>query len=148
MGHRWLVGRLEGFVTLVDLAPVDNVPPRSQIFGAAVVVLQIVGVLPHVVAEDRIEPLRKRAVLVGRGDDLHIAVRLAGQPYPATAELLGTGIVELALEVFERTESLLDHVGNGTAGVTTTFGLHDLPEHGVIHVTAAIVDRKSTRLNS
>src|SRR5207245_11766767 len=107
MGHRWFVGRLEGFVTLVDLTPVDHVPPLSQIFGPAIVVLQIVGVLPDVVAEDRIKPLRKRVVLVGSSDDLDIAVGLASQPHPAAAELFSSSIVELGLKVLERTEGFL-----------------------------------------
>ena len=49
---------LECGEALVDLVPVDYVPPGGKIFGTAVVVFQIVGVLPDVVAEDGIESLR------------------------------------------------------------------------------------------
>jgi hypothetical protein len=35
---------------LVDFVPVDYVPPRGQVVGAAVVVFEVVGVLPDVVA--------------------------------------------------------------------------------------------------
>src|SRR5262245_54657029 len=38
-------------IALTDLAPVDHVPPRLEVVAAAVLVHEIVGVLPHVVAE-------------------------------------------------------------------------------------------------
>ena len=41
---------------LVDFRPVDHVPPLFQVVGAAVLVLQVVGVLPDVVAHDREKP--------------------------------------------------------------------------------------------
>src|SRR5206468_1236288 len=47
---RWLRKRkrttLPGCESLVDLRPVDDVPPRVDIVGTAVLVLQIVRVLP------------------------------------------------------------------------------------------------------
>ena len=43
-----------GLVALVDFVPVDYAPPGLQVFGAAVVVFQVVGVFPDVVAEDRV----------------------------------------------------------------------------------------------
>ena len=88
----------EGREALVDLVPVDDVPPGREIFGTAVVVFQVVGVLPDIVAEDGIQALRDRAVLIRRADDLHFAAGLAGEPNPSAAELLGAGIVELGLE--------------------------------------------------
>src|ERR1017187_7988443 len=54
---------------LVDFVPVDNVPPRGEVVGAAVVVFQVVGVLPDVVAEDGVEAIGEGTVLVGGGDD-------------------------------------------------------------------------------
>src|ERR1017187_5848224 len=74
----------------VDLVPVDDVPPRGEVVGAAVVVLQVVGVLPDVVAEDGVEAAGERIVLVGGGDDLEFAA-LEDEPAPAGAELLGGG---------------------------------------------------------
>jgi len=38
---------------LGDLVPVDYVPPRVDVVGTAVLVLQVVGVLPHVDAQQR-----------------------------------------------------------------------------------------------
>jgi hypothetical protein len=38
-------------VKLADLRPVDHVPPRVDVVGTAVLVLDVVGVLPDVYAE-------------------------------------------------------------------------------------------------
>src|SRR5271156_6624562 len=77
----------EGFVTGVDLVPVDYVPPGGEIFRTAVVVFQVVGVLPDVVAEDGEVALGDGIVLVGSGHDVDVAAGLAGEPDPAGAEL-------------------------------------------------------------
>jgi hypothetical protein len=45
--------------TLVDFVPVDDVPPGGEVVGAAVVVLEVVGVLPNVVADDGVEAVGK-----------------------------------------------------------------------------------------
>jgi len=58
--------------------PVHCVPPGGKVFGTAVVVLQIIGVLPDVVAEDGVEALRDGVVLVGSADDLEFAAGFAG----------------------------------------------------------------------
>src|SRR5208283_5368524 len=70
------------FEAFVDFCPVDDVPPGGEVVGAAVVVLQVVGVLPDVVAEDGIEALRQRGILVGGGHDFELAV---GEYEPAPA---------------------------------------------------------------
>src|SRR2546421_3826073 len=50
---------------LGDLRPVDHVPPRIDVVGAPVLVLEVVGVLPHVHPEQGGGALRDRVVLVG-----------------------------------------------------------------------------------
>src|SRR5262249_43267643 len=51
---------------LGDGVPVDDVPPRIEVFVAAVLVAQVVGVLPDVHAQDGDLALHQRAVLVQR----------------------------------------------------------------------------------
>ena len=92
---------------LVDLLPVDGVPPGGEVVRATVVVLEVVGVLPDVVAEDGVEALQMRVVLVGSGDDLQLAA-LPDEPAPAGAELLGGGFIELLGEVGKGTEVSVD----------------------------------------
>src|ERR1700733_14596753 len=83
-----LLGGFGGGEALVDLVPVDGVPPGGEVVGALVLVFEVVGVLPDVVAEDGVVTLRERVVLVGGGDDLQLAA-LEDEPAPAGAELLG-----------------------------------------------------------
>ena len=138
--HRGFAVGLEVLEALIDFVPVNDVPPGLQVFGTAVVVLQVVGVFPDVVAHDGVETLGDGIVLVGSAEDLHLAAGgLACEPDPSAAELLGAGFVELSLEIFEAAEGVLDDVGDGAGGLASALGLHDLPEHGVIHVASAVV---------
>src|SRR5881409_3501698 len=68
---RWLRKRttLPGCESLVDLRPVDDVPPRVDVVWTAVLVLQIVRVLPDVDAEHDLLAFHQRAVLVGAALD-------------------------------------------------------------------------------
>src|SRR5690606_1978405 len=61
-------------VVLLDGRPVHHVPEVLDVFGAAVLVLEVIGVLPHVQAEDGRVPVHHRVVLVGRADHLEAAV--------------------------------------------------------------------------
>src|SRR5579863_9307105 len=99
--ERWFVMALECLKAVVDFIPVDYIPPSRQVFGAAIVVFEVVGVLPNVIAENGEQSLGDGVVLVGRADDLHFAAGLSGQPDPSAAELFCAGIVELGLEIFE-----------------------------------------------
>src|SRR5579864_7510818 len=47
-----------------DLIPVDHVPPGVKVLWTAVLILEIVGVLPNIVAHDRVQTVHKWAVLV------------------------------------------------------------------------------------
>ena len=80
---------------LVDFGPVDDVPPGGEVVGAVVLVFEVVGVLPDVVAEDGVDALAERVVLVGGGDDLELAA-LEDEPTPAGAELLRGGLIEMS----------------------------------------------------
>src|SRR5262249_2266158 len=55
--------------TLGDVVPVDDVPESVDVVGALVLVLEVVGVLPDVAAEQRHAAVGDRRVLVRRGDD-------------------------------------------------------------------------------
>src|SRR5207253_4791368 len=75
---------------LRDLVPVHDVPPRGEVVRALVLVLEVVRVLPDVVAEERGLPLHERRVLVGRALDRELAAAQE-EPRPAAAEALGAG---------------------------------------------------------
>src|SRR4029079_9990914 len=85
---------LRGGVPLGDLVPVDHVPPRLQVVRALVLVLEVVGVLPDVDAEQRGLARADRRVLGGSARDLEPAPRaVVDEPGPAAAELADAGRV-------------------------------------------------------
>src|ERR1039457_1615428 len=134
---------------LVYLSPVDYVPPRGEVIGAAVLVLEVVGVLPNVVAEDGVETLAQRRVLIRGGDDLELAA-LAHEPSPAGAELLGCGLIESLLEGVKVAEIFCDLGGDSAGGRAADSGragrTHEVPECGVVGVAAAVVADNSANV--
>src|SRR6202020_1083789 len=97
---------------------------------------------PNVVAEDWIEALRKRRVLVAGGDDFEFAAG-KDEPAPSRAELLGGGLVEGLFEGFEIAEIsryLLGDIARGIAADPRCIRWsHDGPEHRMVGVSPAIV---------
>ena len=93
---------------LLHSLPVDNLPDGLEVLGLAVLVLEVVGVLPGVDAEEGLV-VAGDGVLVGAGDDGEVARGLVlDEPGPAGALDAGEGGVGLLLEVFEGAEVLLD----------------------------------------
>src|SRR5258708_10050406 len=91
---------LRGGIALGDLAPVHGVPPRLEIIGAAVLVVEIIGVLPDIVSEQRALAVHDRTVLGRAGLDLELAVPCGGHAYPARAEMTPPGRLEILPEFF------------------------------------------------
>src|SRR3954470_20810547 len=54
---------------LVDFVPVHDVPPRVDVVGPPILILQVVRVFPHVDPEDRLLAVHYRVVLIGRALD-------------------------------------------------------------------------------
>src|SRR6202022_3116782 len=85
---------------LVDIFPVDEIiDERLQVIRTAVAIIDVVGMLPDVDAEDRGRAMHQRVFAVRRLGDFELAV-LHRQPRPARAELADTGGGEIGLEFF------------------------------------------------
>src|SRR5688500_13766615 len=82
---------------LIHLRPIHHVPPRSDVIGTTVLVLQVVGVLPDVASENRVLPFHQRIVLIRRAGDRQLAA-VVDQPHPPAAEPAGSGFAPLLLE--------------------------------------------------
>src|SRR5260370_37976103 len=76
---------LPGVEPLFGFLPVDDVPPRAYVIGTAVLVLQIIRVLPHVQSDDGAAALHPGAVL-GRGRRDLEAPALFQHPRPTARE--------------------------------------------------------------
>ena len=69
------------------LVPVDRVPPRREIIGALVLIFEIIGMFPYIDAQYHpLSTLFERRILVGRRDDVELAIFIDDEPCPAGAE--------------------------------------------------------------
>src|SRR6058998_1375900 len=64
---------LPGLQTLVHFRPVDDVPPRVDVVRPAILILQVVRVLPDVDAHDDFLVLHERTILVRAALDRQLA---------------------------------------------------------------------------
>src|SRR5213078_1407398 len=100
-------GRL---VILRDRVPVHHIPPRFDVIGSPVLVIEIIGVLPNVHTKQRSIAVHERAVLVWGGNHFQLSTLVLDQPRPAAPEPAGTGRREFFLERVETSESGFDIV--------------------------------------
>ena len=124
---------------LLSRLPVNNIPDSREVLGLAVLVLQVVRVLPGINTKDGAE-LANDGVLVGVGLDADVAgLHILHQPRPAGALDAGERGVELALQLVERAVGLGD-LGGESAGwgfaAALRLGGEVLPEESVVCVSA------------
>src|SRR5947209_4632903 len=90
-------------VALRHLSPIHDIPKRLEIIGAAILVFEVVGVLPNIAAQNwfafdsRNRFAHDRIVLVRRGHDFEFAA-VGDQPRPAAAETRHAGIFKFLFE--------------------------------------------------
>src|SRR3954447_6700253 len=58
---------------LVNCVPVNNIPPCRDVFGTAILILQIVSVFPDIQTKDRLLSFHVGAILIGRRSNLKLA---------------------------------------------------------------------------
>lgn len=94
--------------TLGNRAPVDDFPDGAEVLGLAVLVLQVVGMLPGVNTQQRFQISGDR-ILVGAGDKTKSARGLVlDEPGPTRALNASKRSIGLLLQVVERPEVLVD----------------------------------------
>src|SRR4051794_21054526 len=91
-------------VVLRDFVPIDHVPPRLDVIGPPVLVIEIVGMLPDIDSEKRGVAFHQRAVLVRGRSHLELSALVLDQPGPAAPETFGARVSELFLERVEAAE--------------------------------------------
>ena len=125
-------------------SPVRDAPEGFEVVRSLVLVLEVVGVFPHIDTEDgrafaASDGLaHDRVVLIGGGNDLELAA-IDDEPGPAAAETADTRGFKLRLEIRETAERGIDALRDCAGGRAAGLGSHELPEHRVIVVTAAVV---------
>src|SRR6266404_2515585 len=126
---------------LVDIVPVhEMIDKRLQIIRTAVAIVDVVGMLPDVAAEDRRRAVAQRALAVRGLGDFELAV-LDLQPAPAGAELADAGGGEIGLELLEPAEVFVDLLFQPARQlVAAAIRLHPAPEMQMVVVLAGIVE--------
>src|SRR5262249_41945119 len=100
LSHAERAGLCRG-ITLRDLRPIHRIPPRGEIIAAAVLVVQIVRVLPHVVAEQGALAVHDWVVLVGARLDRELAAFVDDDEYPARAEHAQAAGIEIVFQLVQ-----------------------------------------------
>lgn len=158
------------FKPLGNSAPVDDLPDGTEILSLAILVLQVVSMLPGVNTQERLK-VTSDGILVGTSDKRQRARGLVfDEPGPARALDASKSRVGLLLQVFERPEIFIDgglreraivsiHVRpqrltrarstyqKFALGLTTTalsIGGQVLPEKGVVKVATTVEVQKRT----
>ena len=87
--------------------------------GSAVLVIQVVGMLPYVEGEQGREARTEGIAAVGFLGDVQFAVLVGREPGPAGAEEAGGGCRKFFLEIVEAAEVAADGVGQRAFGFVT-----------------------------
>jgi hypothetical protein len=125
----------------IDHLPVHDIPPRIDVIRTLVLILQVVGVFPHVAAEERNEAVHEWAILVRLLDRLNRGCGgIPHQPAPTAAELRQGVLLERVLELREVAERRRDRFADRAGRFAARIRRHDCPEQSVVVVSAAVVD--------
>src|SRR5215216_1966388 len=137
------LGVLRGLVAPLGLIPVHHVPPRLYVLWAAVLVLEVVGVLPHIQPYNRRLAFHERAVPVRSGLYGEGSIGVRYEPSPSRSKQ-GSRCCRSSpslLELFKGAKGGVYRFSKLSGGLSTslTRWSHDLPEHGVVRVLPAVV---------
>src|SRR6478752_350794 len=127
-------------VTLGDIVPIDQVLNEGlQIVRPAIAIIDVIGVLPDIDAEDRSGAMDEWAFAIGRLHHGHLAV-LDRKPGPARSELRHAGLDEIFLHLVERTDAIDDGLFDLAGDLAAAIRLHPFPEMKVVVVLPGIVE--------
>src|SRR4051794_24618397 len=132
---RWATPLLEA---LAHCIPVDGIPPGGDVIRSPVLILQIVGMLPHVEPQERSTALHDRGVLVRGTGDLKLAT-VGDKPCPTAAEARGCCLGELLFEGSKAAEGRVDRICQSARRLATGVWSQDFPEQRVVGMAAAVV---------
>mmetsp|Transcript_71175 Transcript_71175/g.112750 ORF Transcript_71175/g.112750 Transcript_71175/m.112750 type:complete len:212 (+) Transcript_71175:62-697(+) len=134
-------------VVSADLLPVDDVPKCVHVIRTSVLVLQIVGVFPHIQTQDWnhlfeavVQAFHQWIVLIRRGGHLQSPIGGDPQPGPATAEAAQGHLGEGLFEPLQTTEAIVDGRAQICTGLGGTAGAGKIhPKERVIVMSPAVI---------
>src|SRR5690606_7548197 len=99
-------------VALSHGVPIDDIENGFQVSRALVLVLQVIGVFPHIDPQNRrafhFSNIKQRVILVGCRSYLQFAGTINNKPSPPGTEPGSTCFLQFFLQLIKRTESLVD----------------------------------------
>src|ERR1700722_9461880 len=116
------------------------IDPGLEIVGPAIAIVYVIGVLPHVDAEDRLRAVDKRVFAIRRLHHLNLAV-LDCEPRPARAELRDAALDEVLFGLVDRAERILQRLFDFARDLASA-RLHPFPEMNVVIVLAGVVEHR------
>lgn len=123
----------------VDEFSVDQMLEAGlQEVGAAILIVEVVGMLPNIDHQNRFVLLDQRRLGVDALDDGQFS-SLEDQPGPTAAELGGSGILEIGGEFFVAAQVRVDFGGDFAARFATTAWLQAFPEEAVVPDLSGVV---------
>src|SRR5487761_772498 len=121
--------------------PVEQLVDYSiDVVGAPVLVIEVIGVLPHVDRQQRRLALGERNLGVAGLDDLELAALLHQPPPPGTELRNGIG-GEVLAEIVVAAEIGVDHRGDTARRLATAAGPEALPVERVVPGLGGIVEQ-------
>jgi|SRR6516162_1739662 len=112
----------------------------------AVLVIEVIGVLPNIASEERCLPLGQRIDRVRRGGDLELAA-FGDKPAPAAAKLADGCRLELLLELVEAAAITVDRLRDLSARRAAAIRLHAVPKESVVpHLRGVVEDTRLRRV--
>src|SRR5260370_6442985 len=128
-------------VSFRDIVPINRVPKRGDILRPAILMLQVVRVLPNIDSKNRcffFILFRDLVILIWCWRDLQIFT-IHDQPSPTAPKKLGRRFAKLLLKIGEAPKSRVNCLREIAGGFTAVVLLQELPEQGVIEMTSGIV---------
>src|SRR6266567_1724270 len=126
-------------IILRHRVPVHHVPPRFDVIRPAVLVFEIISVLPNIDAEDRRVAVHQGAILVWRRNNFELSVLILDQPRPAAAKTARTSRGKFFFEIIKAAECRFDVISELAFRLATSVRPHDFPEKGMIRVPTTVV---------
>src|SRR5215510_8243707 len=130
---------------LRDKIPVHQIPPRCDILGAGITVIDIVRMLPDIAGHQWGFARAQRAASIRRGFNADITGRIFHQPGPARAKLSSRSGTKRVLEGLKIAPALIDRSRHLTGRFPSTTGRHRVPVKGVVPDLGRVVEKTAFR---
>mmetsp|Transcript_29202 Transcript_29202/g.73464 ORF Transcript_29202/g.73464 Transcript_29202/m.73464 type:complete len:220 (+) Transcript_29202:47-706(+) len=129
---------------LVGELPVDELPPGIDVRRTSILVIDVVGMLPHVNGEDRSLTRGQRVASIMGAYHLELTVGVLDEPCPARAKVSGSSSGELLLEGIKAAKVTNDGFSDRTSGFSSALRGQRVPVEGVVPGLSSAVEHTSS----